>query len=157
MSLITKQGMINLKEKLISLEQEEKEALNALIVARGFGDFSENAELEAARNWLDRINNDQQKTKAIISQAVVFNVNNIINENVVGFGACVMVEDENDKIFEYKIVNETESNLKEGKISSTSPIAKALFSKKIDDECVFSAPSGQKSYLIKKIDYSWLK
>lgn len=156
MSLMTKSGFEKLKNELLSLEEEEKKAIEAVVIARGFGDFSENAELEAANNWLDRVRNSMADNTKKLNQATIFEPANV-DKTRVGFGAQVELEDmDNDQIVIYKIVGEFEANLQEGKISTESPLAKALNGKKVGDECVIHAPAGEKNFEIKKIDYSWL-
>ena len=156
MALMTEYGFHKLKEELIALEKEEKEAIDAVVIARGFGDFSENAELEAANGWLERTRKKILETIGRINEAEIFNPT-VVDKTRVNFGAQVEVEDEESgKSVVYKIVGEVEANVQEGKISSQSPLAKALHGKEVGAECVFNAPGGEKIYTIKKIDYSWL-
>jgi len=157
MALMTEYGFHKLKDELIALEKEEKEAVEAVVVARGFGDFSENAELEAANSWLERTRKKMLETVQKINEAELFNVA-VVDKSRVNFGAQVEVEDEETgKNVVYKIVGEVEASVQEGKISVQSPIAKALHGKEVGAECVFNAPGGEKVYTIKKIDYSWLR
>jgi transcription elongation factor GreA len=153
---MTNSGFHKLKNELSVLEEEEKKAIEAIVIARGFGDFSENAELEAANNWLDRIRKNMEENAKKVSQSHIFDVSNI-DKTKIGFGAQVELEDiETGKIMVYKIVGEFEANVQEGKLSIESPLAKALNGKKIGQDCVISAPSGEKNFEIKNIDYSWL-
>ncbi len=156
MALMTEYGFQKLKDELVSLEKEEKDAIDAVVTARGFGDFSENAELETATSWLERTRKKMLEIAQKINEAEIFNVS-LVDTSCVNFGAQVEVEDEESaKIVVYKIVGEVEANVQEGKISVQSPLAKALHGKNVGAECVFNAPGGEKVYKIKKIDYSWL-
>lgn len=157
MALVTEYGFQKLKEELIALEKEEKAAVDAVVVARGFGDFSENAELETATSWLERTRKKILECNQKIGEAEIFSAA-VVDKTRVNFGAQVEVEDQDtEKCVVYKIVGEVEANVQEGKISAQSPLAKALHGKSVGAECVFNAPSGEKVYVIKKIDYSWLQ
>lgn len=155
MFLITKYGFEKLKNDLVLIEHEEKQAIEAVVIARGYGDFSENAELEAANNWLERCRTKKNVCQQNLLNAQIFNSDNA-DKSIVSFGACVSVEDENENVVQYKIVSELESDVKEGKISLKSPIASALMGKKIGTECSIKVPSGDKFLTILNIDYSWL-
>lgn len=157
MALMTMNGLQKLKAAKVLLEQEEKNAVLAVVEARSFGDFSENAELEAATNWLERIRKNILENEQKVTEAEIFNPT-VVDKSRVNFGAEVTIEDQDtQKCAVYRIVGEVESNVQEGKISFQSPMAKALHGKKIGDECVFNAPAGEKMCVVKKIDYSWLE
>ena len=155
MALITKNGLENLKKKLEELQNEEQEAIKAVIVARGYGDFSENAELESANAWMKRIKDSVAKMKKFIMEATVFTKNHIV-EGKIGFGSLVTLEDEFGVVKKYKLLSELESDVSAGIISITSPIAKSLQGKEIDDEVSVVTPSGPKLFTVIDIDYSWL-
>ena len=76
-----------------------------------------------------------------------------LSGNKVVFGATVTLLDENDKPIKYQIVGETEANAGAGRISYSSPLARALIGKEVDDEIEVTVPSGDKFYLIKKIEF----
>ena len=155
--LMTKNGLAKLKQEQENLVQEEKRAIDAVTQARSYGDFSENAELEVANAWLDRVREKMAEIEQKIAKAEIFNYT-ASHQNKVNFGAQVFLEDvDTGAPAVYKIVGEVESNVQEGKISFQSPLAKALLGKNKDDECSFNAPSGEKVFLIKNIDYTWLE
>lgn len=157
MALMTKEGLQKLRAEQEFLEQEEKKAVEAVVVARSFGDFSENAELETASNWLERTRKRIAEVEQKIGEAEIFNSAST-DKTKASFGAKVELEDQDtEKIVVYKIVGEVEANVQEGKISFQSPMAKALQGKTVGSECVFNAPAGEKVFIIKKIDYSWLE
>lgn len=155
MALMTIEGLEKLKKELQMLSQEEKKAVDAVVVARSFGDFSENAELETASSWLERTRKKLAEIEQKIGEAEIFDIASV-DKSKVNFGAQVELEDEHGNIAVYKIVSEVEANVQEGKISVQSPLARALHSKAIGDECVIYAPGGEKIFTINKIDYSWL-
>ena len=152
MALITQIGLDKLKNDREKLVIEEKMAVDAVVVARGYGDFSENAELEAANAWLERVRMKIAENEERINSSQVFSLENI-DQTKIGFGATVEVEDENGEIKKYKIVSEFESDLSNGKISIVSPIARALSGKSVNDECLLKAPSGEKILYIVSISY----
>jgi len=157
MAMITKSGLEKLKDELTNLTKEEKSAVEAVVVARSFGDFSENAELEAANAWLERTRKKMAEVETRINEAEIFDLQ-FVDKNRVNFGAQVKVEDlDTGAITDYKIVSDVESNIQDGKISIQSPIARALQGKRTGDECSFMVPAGEKVLLIQSIDYSWLE
>lgn len=153
MELVTSQGLLQLKKEEERLLEEEKEAVEAMVIARGFGDFSENAELDSAKEWLQRVRQRIGEIKEKIRNAEVFDISKVDKE-VVGFGATVLLEDcETEKETLYKIVGEDESSVEEGKISFKSPIARGLKGKRKEEECEIRTPRGEKYYLVKNITY----
>ncbi len=154
--LITSFGLNKLKEEKEKLLQDEKDALESVVIARGYGDFSENAELDAAKEWLDRTRVKMSEIDKKISLAKIFD-SSLIDKTKVNFGAAVKVEDlksGNETI--YKIVSDAEFDIAQGKISTQSAIAKGLIGKEVKDEVFIQTPGGEKNFLIKEIDYSWL-
>lgn len=156
MALITKNGLLKLKKMQQDLLVEERQAIEDVAVARSYGDFSENAELEVANARLERAKQKMGEVEALLADAELFNVG-LIDRSRVNFGAEVHVSDESvGKKFCYRIVDETEADIKENKISVKSPLAKALLGKMVGDDCEFSAPSGDRALLIEQISYAWL-
>lgn len=159
MSVLTPEGLLLLKREEERLLAEEKRAVEAMTIARGFGDFSENAELDSAREWLTRTQQKMVEINEKIRNSEVISLSSI-KLNEVGFGADVELEFEENgsqKSVKYRIVGEDEADIAQGKISYKSPIAFALRGKKIGDECEVFAPSGERTFLIKSINYDWLK
>ena len=152
MALITKDGFERLKIFKEELLNEQKQAIEAVVIARGYGDFSENAELEAANNWLERVRMEIAKAEESINSAQIFSLQGV-DVGKIGFGATVQVEDENGNLNTYTIVSEFEADLEQGKISVNSPIARALFGKSLGQECILKAPSGEKMLYIVSITY----
>ena len=69
------------------------------------------------------------------------------------FGATVTLKDEDDKKVRYQLVGQTEANAKEGKISDNSPLGRALIGKRVDDEVEVTVPSGDRFYVVSKIEF----
>jgi transcription elongation factor GreA len=156
-SYITKAGMQSLKALKDKLKIEEAQALDAIVVARGFGDFSENAELDSAKTWLVRVRERLVELDEMISSFIVFD-KSTANSSKVGFACEVIIEDLDDEVKKtYRIVNEFEANLSENKISITSPIAQGLMGKQINDSVIIKTPKGDKEFSILKISYDWLE
>jgi transcription elongation factor GreA len=76
-----------------------------------------------------------------------------LSGNRIVFGATVTLLDENDKPIKYQIVGETEADVASGRISYSSPLARALIGKEVDDEIEVTVPSGDKFYLVSKIEF----
>lgn len=154
---ITKSGMKSLKALKDKLKEEEAQALDAIVVARGFGDFSENAELDSAKTWLVRVRERLVELDEMISSFIIFD-KSMANNSKVAFACEVDLEDLDDEVKKtYRIVNECEANLSENKISITSPIAKGLMGKKVDDDVIIKTPKGDKEFTILNISYDWLE
>ncbi len=151
---ITKEGHENLVKELKRLKSVERPAnIKAIEEARAHGDLSENAEYQYAKDKQGFINGKIMEIEDRIARAQVIDVSKICEEKIV-FGATVTLLDLNmDKEVKYKIVGDAESNIKEGKISISSPIAKALIGKCIGDEAKINVPNGVKEFEIIDIKY----
>ncbi|MDX8398001.1 MAG: transcription elongation factor GreA [Mariprofundaceae bacterium] len=152
---MTKQGSEKLRHELTFLKGEKRhKIIRAIEEARAHGDLSENAEYHAAKE-------DQGLNEARVSsledklaRAQVIDTAAIVSESIV-FGAVVeLVDAETEKKVRYQIVGEDEADLAEGKISITSPIARALIGKEEGDEALVRAPSGEREYEIVRVTYA---
>lgn len=152
MALITENGLNNLKKILSSLEEEEKVTLEAVAFARSLGDLSENAELDAAKNDLERIQSQIAEIRSEISSAIIFDISNA-NHDVVGFGCKVTLEDDNGDKVQYDIVHNIEADISSNKLSFSSPLAQAMLGKRVGDSFSFCPPSGEKNFEILEIKY----
>ena len=99
-----------------------------------------------------RIEKDIRYFAARLKSAILVKPNSISN-NIVLFGTCVELEDENGKAEYYELVGEDEANINQNKISYISPIAKAIIGNQIGEEILLSKPSGLSTLLIRKITY----
>jgi transcription elongation factor GreA len=151
---MTVNGKRLLEEELRQLLSVERPTVvKAIEVARANGDLSENADYSAAKERQSFIEGRIMEINAKIASAQVIDPKAIKSEKVV-FGAQVKLLDvEKDEKVEYAIVGVDEANAKSGKISITSPIARALIGKSVGDEVVVNAPKGKYSFEILEISY----
>ncbi|HVY85960.1 MAG TPA: transcription elongation factor GreA [Caulobacterales bacterium] len=151
---MTAEGYQALDAELKRLKTEERPAIIAAIAeARGHGDLSENAEYHAAKERQSFIEGRVAEIEDKIARAQVIDVSKLSGKQV-KFGATVQLLDEDSgEKSKYKIVGEDESDVKAGKISITSPIARAMIGKEEGDVVEVMAPGGAKSYEIVKVKY----
>ncbi|MBR2124723.1 MAG: transcription elongation factor GreA [Acetobacter sp.] len=151
---ITSQGLHQLEDELHKLKTEERPAvIRAIAEARSYGDLSENAEYHAARERQSFIEGRILELEDIISSAEVINPASL-SGNQVKFGATVsLVDEETEKKVTYQIVGMYEADLKQGKISISSPLAKSLIGKQKGDSVSVSAPAGDRFYEILSVDF----
>ena len=151
---MTGEGYQALDDELRRLKTQERPSVIAAISeARSHGDLSENAEYHAAKErqgWIEgRIAEIEDK----ISRAQVIDVSKLSGAQV-KFGATVTVVDEDtEEEARYQIVGEHEADVKGGKVSITSPIARAMIGKEVGDVVEVNTPGGVKAYEILKLDW----
>jgi len=132
---------------------ERPEIINAIAVARDHGDLKENAEYHAAKEKQGFIEGRIQELETKLSLSQVIDPTSMSGD-VVRFGATVkIVNEDTDEESTYQIVGEDEANVKDGKISVTSPIARAMITKEVGDAFEVIAPGGSKGYEILEVDY----
>lgn len=151
---MTAEGYNALEAELKTLKSVERPSVIAAISeARTHGDLSENAEYHAAKERQSFIEGRIAEIEDKIARAQVIDVTRLSGATI-KFGATVTVldEDTEDEAV-YKIVGEDEANVRAGKVSITSPIARALIGKEVGDVVEVSAPGGAKSYEILKIEW----
>jgi len=151
---MTVQGHAALETELKHLKSVERPyIINAISVAREHGDLSENAEYHAAKEKQGFIEGRIQELESKLSRAQVIDIS-AMSGDTVKFGCTVTIANEDtDEESTYQIVGEDEANVKEGKISVTSPIARAMIAKEVGDVFEVIAPGGAKGYEILKIEY----
>ena len=149
------EGLAQLKEELLQLETVERPRISAMIAeARDKGDLSENAEYEAAKEHQSFVEGRIKELSAKIACAQVIDPKTIKNSDKVVFGATVTLFDvQSENEVTYQIVGEDEADLKEGKISVTSPVGRALIGHHMDDEVQIEVPSGTRVYEVVDIRY----
>jgi transcription elongation factor GreA len=151
---MTVEGFKKLEAELHRLKAEERpRIIRQISDAREHGDLSENGEYHAAKEaqGLNEARVAEMEDK--IGRAEVIDTSKL-SGTTVKFGATVALEDEdsNDKV-KYKIVGEDEANVRDGKISINSPIARALIGKSKGDSAEVTTPRGTRSYEILKIEF----
>ena len=152
---ITKRGAEKLKEELHRLKTVERPAVvQAIAEARAQGDLSENAEYEAAKDKQGFIEGRILEIDGKLAAAQIIDPAALNAEGRVVFGATVDLEDEDSgNAVTYQIVGEDEADLKEGRISINSPIARALIGKESGAVAEVNAPGGIKSYEVIAVRY----
>ena len=152
---LTSNGFDRLKEELQLLKTQERPAvIQAIAEARAHGDLSENAEYDAAKEKQSMLEGRIQDLENKISTAEIIDPTELQRDGRVVFGVIVTFIDLNtDEQFKYQIVGEDEANIREGKISYVSPIARALIGKIEDDITEFDIPSGKREVQIIKVEY----
>ncbi len=152
---LTSKGFGRLKEELHLLKTQERPTIiQAIAEARAHGDLSENAEYDAAKEKQSMLEGRIQDLENKISTAEIIDPTELQRDGRVVFGVIVTFIDLNtDEQFKYQIVGEDEANIREGKISYVSPIARALIGKIEDDITEFDIPSGKREVQIIKVEY----
>jgi len=151
---MTKGGLLRLKDELKRLKNVERpKIVKEIAEARSHGDLSENAEYHAAKEKQSHVEGRIIQVEHWIASAEVIDVTRHVGERVV-FGATVSLEeaDSGDQVT-YRIVGELEADLKQGRISVTSPIARALIGREEGDTVTVRTPGGEKEYEIQSISF----
>ena len=151
---ITNNGFEKLELELKNLKTIERPSvIKSIAEAREHGDLSENAEYHAAKEKQSFIEGRIADLENKISRAEVIKTEKLSGEKVI-FGATVTLGDlENKKKIIYQIVGTEEADVENGKVSISSPLAKALLGKKIDDTVEVYSPGGSREYDIEKIEF----
>jgi transcription elongation factor GreA len=147
-------GYERLAEELKNLKGSERPAvIKAIAAAREHGDLSENAEYHAARERQSFIEGRILELEDKVSRAEVIDVSKLDGKDI-KFGATVTLldDDSGDKV-NYQIVGEDEADIKSGRLSVTSPLARALIGKQVKDNVEVVTPKGSKSYEVVKVAY----
>ena len=153
---MTRRGAEKLRAELQRLKTVERHAvIQAIAEARAQGDLSENAEYEAAKDRQGFIEGRIAEIEGKLSSAQVIDPAELDAGGRVVFGATVELcdEDSGDEVA-YQIVGDDEADLKQGMISVSSPIARALIGKEEGDLVKVVAPAGTRSYSIVKVSYA---
>lgn len=152
---ITKRGEELLKAELQRLKTVERpNVVMAIAEARSHGDLSENAEYDAARNHQGFIEGRISEVESKLANAQIIDPRLLDAEGRCVFGSTVDLSDSTSgELVTYQIVGEDEANIRDGKISISSPIARALIGKYAGDEVEVQAPGGVKNYEIRDVRY----
>jgi transcription elongation factor GreA len=151
---MTTAGYAALEEELKRRQQTERpRIIQAIAEARSHGDLSENAEYHAAKEAQGHNEGRIAELEDRLARAEVIDVSKLSGNSVM-FGATVTVVDEDtDEEKRYQIVGENEADVRSGKVSITSPIARALIGKKIGDTVEVNTPGGGKSYEVVNVAF----
>ncbi len=149
---MTADGYKKLSEELFELESVQRPAMSKQIAeARDKGDLSENAEYDAAKEAQGLLEMKISLLKTTLSTARMIDETKI-KTNVVQILTRVKIRNtKTDQVLSYMIVSESEANLKEGKLSVTTPIAKGLLGKKVGQKASVTVPSGVMEFEIVEI------
>ncbi len=149
---ITGKGFSALEDELRHRQQVERpRIIQAISEARSLGDLSENAEYHAAKE-AQAINEGRiLELESMISRAEIIDVSKL-SGNRIKFGATVkLVDEDTEEEKTYQIVGEPEADVRSGRVSVTSPIARALMGKTVGDTVEVTTPGGGKSYEVIKV------
>jgi transcription elongation factor GreA len=151
---ITAAGHAALEAEFLRRQQVERPRIIAAIAeARTHGDLSENAEYHSAKEAQSHNEGRIVELEELLQRAEVIDVAKL-NGSTVKFGATVtLIDEDTEKESVFQIVGETEADVKSGKVSVTSPTARALIGKKAGDSVEVNTPGGGKSYEIVKVTY----
>jgi transcription elongation factor GreA len=146
------EGYEKLTADLKALRAERPKIVDAIEEARAHGDLSENAEYHAAKERQGQVEAQIAEIEDRVSRAQIIDPTTLSGDRIV-FGATVTVRDDKDKPNRYQIVGMTESGARQGRISYDSPMGRALIGKSVGDEVEVTVPSGDRFYLVDKIEF----
>lgn len=145
-------GYEKLSAQLKELKAERPLVVEAIEEARAHGDLSENAEYHAAKERQGQIEASIADLEDKLSRAQVIDPSTLSGDKIV-FGATVTMLDEDEQPVRYQIVGQAEADAKQGMISYSSPLGRALIGRQVGDEVEVTVPSGDKFYLVEKIEF----
>ena len=151
---MTREGFEKLQNELKQLKTVDRhEVIKAIASARELGDLSENAEYHAARERQGFIEGRIAELEDKLARAEVIDVKMLAGDSI-KFGASVkLIDEDTEESVAYQIVGDDESNLSKGKISLSSPLAKALIGKSAGDSVDVRTPGGVKSYEVIEVSF----
>ncbi|MCB1415382.1 MAG: transcription elongation factor GreA [Phyllobacteriaceae bacterium] len=151
---MTREGYDMLQAELKRRQSEERPAIIAAIAeARAHGDLSENAEYHAAKEQQSHNEGRVSELEDLLSRAEIIDISKLSGKTI-KFGATVkLIDEETEEEKTYQIVGEQEADVKAGKISITSPIARAMIGKTEGDSIEVAAPGGARDYEILTVNY----
>ena len=152
--ILTEEGKLELEKRLEYLKLVKRPEITERIkVARDFGDLSENAEYDAAKNEQALIEGEIAEIENKLKYAEIISADNV-KKDVAAVGSTVTFTDLTDnKQYTFAIVGTTEADFKGKKISNESPIGKALLGRRVGDSCVVEAPAGSYSIRLEKVEF----
>jgi transcription elongation factor GreA len=151
---MTQRGYDQLQEELKHLKQVERYAvIKAIADARVHGDLSENAEYHAAKERQGFIEGRIIELEDKVSRGEIIDVSKLSGNNI-KFGASVtLIDEDTEETNTYQIVGGDEADIRQGLLSITSPLARALIGKTVDDTVEVTTPSGSKAYSVINVKF----
>ncbi|MEI6643859.1 MAG: transcription elongation factor GreA [Novosphingobium sp.] len=146
------EGYEKLTAELKALREERPLIIDAIEEARAHGDLSENAEYHAAKERQGQVEASIGDLEDKLSRAQIIDPTTLSGDRIV-FGATVTLLDDADKPVRYQIVGQAEADAKIGRISYNSPLGRALIGRRVDDEIEVTVPSGDRFYVVEKIEF----
>ncbi len=146
------EGYEQLTRELKALREERPRIVEAIEEARAHGDLSENAEYHSAKERQGQIEMSIADLEDRVSRAQIIDPASLSGDRIV-FGATVTLLDDKEKPIRYQIVGMTEADAKVGRISYNSPLGRALIGRKVEDEIEVTVPSGDRFYVVEKIEF----
>ena len=146
------EGYERLTAELKALRAERPKIVEAIEEARAHGDLSENAEYHAAKERQGQVEASIGDLEDRVSRASIIDPTTLSGDKIV-FGATVTLLDDADKPVRYQIVGPYEADARVGRISYNSPLGRALIGKKCEDEIEVTVPSGDRFYVVEKIEF----
>ncbi|MCC5793312.1 MAG: transcription elongation factor GreA [Chromatiales bacterium] len=152
---MTVRGAEKLREELRSLKSESRPAvIQAISEARAHGDLKENAEYHAAKEQQGFVEGRIREIETKLAEAEVIDVTALNPGGRIVFGTTVeLLEEDSERCTRYQIVGDDEADIDAGKISVSSPIARALIGRHAGDEVTVNTPGGERIYEIVKVEY----
>jgi transcription elongation factor GreA len=133
---------------------ERPRIIELIAEARGHGDLSENAEYHAAKEAHGHNEGRIAELEDQLSRADIIDVSKLVGSKTIKFGAVVtLIDEDTEEKKSYQIVGDVEADVKEGRISISSPISRALIGKSVGDTVEVAAPGGARSYEVLKVQY----
>lgn len=152
---LTAHGAEKLRAELTDLKSVQRpRVIQAIAEAREHGDLKENAEYHAARDQQSFIEGRIKDLEGKLSHAQIIDVTEMNADGKIIFGTTVELLDlDSDQSVTYRIVGDDEADIKEGLISFSSPLARAIIGKREGDDIAFDAPGGVREYEVVKVSY----
>ncbi|QPC88387.1 transcription elongation factor GreA [Mesorhizobium sp. NBSH29] len=151
---MTANGLVALKEELRWRQQEERpRIIEAISEARAHGDLSENAEYHAAKEQQSLNEGRVNELEDLVARAEVIDVSKLSGDTVKFGATVVLVDEDTEEKRTYQIVGDQEADVKAGRISISSPIARALIGKQVGETIEVNAPGGARGFEINKVQY----
>lgn len=150
---ISKQGFDKVTAELHQLKEIDRPAiLDAINIARGHGDLSENAEYSSAKEAQRSIDKRIAYLENLVKESQVIDIDSLSGDKVT-FGAKVRAEDEDGNILSCQILSDFESDVARGIIACTSPVGRSFIGRCVGDTCIVKTPGGEKEYQILEVKF----